>query len=775
MRPSLNVIPSRLEFLSHPRHRRILLVFAIALTLASSGCSFDPNTRKHKALNKGDKYAAAGKCAEASILYANALQIDPRFAEAHYGIAKCALKNGNWNLAYQELSKTVDLQPSNLPAQLDMAQLLLTAGKAKKAKERALAVLAQDPTQSTGEIIVAQADNALGSYDDAIHAAETALALAPKTSAPSINIALLQIKTDPSAAEQHLQDALAIDPNSVSALMILAGLHQSQQRWAEAEKELRAAIQIAPKTPVPRRALASLYLSQRLEDSAERVFIDAKQEAPDNPAMYRMLAEFYLARGRDTQALAEFASLCAQHQKDFETRGMYVRLLLSNHRIEEAAKLNAEILKKSPFDSQALIASGQIEIEQNGFDSGAKILEGALKSAPEDATGHYYLGVAYQHKGNLGQAENQWREAVRLRPDLFAAWKALAGATAGRADWSGLALIADQIKLHFPRAMEGYTFHSMARANQGDVATAELDLKHLIDLFPQRAVGYVELGQLRFYQKRWNDAEALFRQGLTLEPNAFDSLRGLLKVYFAKNQPSKALDLASTAIARDPQNAELYLLQAKAQLQAKEKGDAELSLKHSLQIDNRNINAWILLAQLQTSLQRVDEAIASYGKAIELAPTNASLHVFIGSLYETQKNWQEAQNAYRKALAFEPEQPTAANNLAYLLLEHGGDANVALALAQSARHRSPNQPGIADTLGWAYYRLGVYSAAAPLFQEAVRKSEKNLTYHYHLGLTYQRIKDVARAHTEFDTVIKLDPNSSIADDARRAISSNSGS
>lgn len=760
---------------SNPKFAALGLALALGVAFTSNGCTFDPNKRKLKLLSRADSYAAARKCAEASIVYANALQIDARFVEAHYGMAKCALRNSNWSLAYRELSVTVDLQPNNLPARLDLAQLLAIGGKSSEARIQALAVLNQDPTQSKAAMVLAQADNALGSYDDAIREAQTALRLDPTSTAPYLNIALLEIKKDPNAAEMHLAQALAIDPKSEPALMALASLHQSQQRWAAAEKDLSAAIEIAPKSPSPRRALASLYLRRHQETSAERVFIDAKQQAPDDPGMYRMLADFYVAQGRNVQALAEFAELCAQHQKDLEIRKTYVQLLLSNHRIDEAATLNAEILKNAPFDSQALITSGQIDIEQGRFDDGAKVLERALKSAPEDAGGHYYLGVAYEQKRNGNQAEMQWREAVRLRPDMIAAWRSLASTAIRRADWSGLGLIADQMKNRFPHDTEGYALHATARMNQGDAITAERDLKQLISLFPKSASGYVGLAQLCVYQKRWNEAESLFRSGLTQEPGSLHAIRGLLNLYLAKNELPKASDLVRGALDRDPHNSELYVLQAEAHLRANQQGPAGLSLLRSLQIDNHNINAWILLARLQASLDRIDDAIANYRQAIDLAPKNASLHVLIGGLYEAQKNWQQAQDSYRKALDLQPEDAVAANNLAYLLLEHGGDPNTALALAQTARRASPDQSSIADTLGWAYYRVGAYSAAEPLLQEAARKSGKNLTYHYHLGLTYRQMKDSARARAEFNRVISLDPQSSVAEDARQALTNASGS
>ena len=111
-------------------------------------------------------------------------------------------------------------------------------------------------------------------------------------------------------------------------------------------------------------------------------------------------------------------------------------------------------------------------------------------------------------------------------------------------------------------------------------------------------------------------------------------------------------------------------------------------------------------------------------------------------------DWQKAQSLHEKALAIQPDYAPAANDLAYLMLEHGGDLNVALTLAQTARRGLPTLPNSADTLGWAYYHGGSFSVAAPLLEEAVKKEPSNSTYHYHLGLTYQKLKQPARARAE---------------------------
>jgi len=193
-----------------------------------------------------------------------------------------------------------------------------------------------------------------------------------------------------------------------------------------------------------------------------------------------------------------------------------------------------------------------------------------------------------------------------------------------------------------------------------------------------------------------------------------------------------------------------------------------------VELDGQDVSALALLGGLESSLGKFDQSIATYQRAIGVAPNDVRLYVALGGVYERQGNWQQAQTLYQKALAMQPEDALAANNLAYIMIEHRESVNVALTLAQTARRGLPNLPNSADTLGWAYYHNGAYSVAAPFFEDAVKKAPGNLTYHYHLGLTYQKLNDFAKARTEFEKTISLDPKSPLANEARGALSQNTG-
>src|SRR5262249_51026110 len=118
-----------------------LLGIAVPVCLILTGCFRDPNARKQRFVADGDRYTTQQKYAEALITYGRALQIDSKSPEVHYKVAKCHLKLSNWALAFRELQRTIELDPQNWSAQLDLGALYLFGGKAADAKDQALTIL----------------------------------------------------------------------------------------------------------------------------------------------------------------------------------------------------------------------------------------------------------------------------------------------------------------------------------------------------------------------------------------------------------------------------------------------------------------------------------------------------------------------------------------------------------------------------------------------------------------------------------------------------------
>ena len=113
----------------------------------------------------------------------------------------------------------------------------------------------------------------------------------------------------------------------------------------------------------------------------------------------------------------------------------------------------------------------------------------------------------------------------------------------------------------------------------------------------------------------------------------------------------------------------------------------------------------------------------------------------VGLIYQMQKRNDEARQAFERAVALDPKAPIAANNLAWIYAESGGNLDVALQHAQAAYAASPNSATTADTLGWIYLKKELYPFAIKTLGRAVELDPSNPTLHYHLGLAYARSGD----------------------------------
>ena len=138
----------------------------------------------------------------------------------------------------------------------------------------------------------------------------------------------------------------------------------------------------------------------------------------------------------------------------------------------------------------------------------------------------------------------------------------------------------------------------------------------------------------------------------------------------------------------------------------------------------------------------------------------------IGSILQQQNRRVEAKEAYRKAVSLDANAIFSANNLAFMYAEDNERLDEALQLAQAARARMPETPEIADTLGFVYYRKGLFGSAAAAFKEAVDKRPDTPAYRYHLGLAYARNGDNTLARQTLEAALKLDPNAREATEAR---------
>ena len=97
------------------------------------------------------------------------------------------------------------------------------------------------------------------------------------------------------------------------------------------------------------------------------------------------------------------------------------------------------------------------------------------------------------------------------------------------------------------------------------------------------------------------------------------------------------------------------------------------------------------------------------------------------------------------------------NNLAWLLAENGGNLDEALDLARTANEKLPNNAAILDTIGWVYYKKGIYSSAVEQLNQCVEKFPRVAPCQYHLGFSYFKSGSREKAKLLLNQALRLDP------------------
>jgi len=178
--------------------------------------------------------------------------------------------------------------------------------------------------------------------------------------------------------------------------------------------------------------------------------------------------------------------------------------------------------------------------------------------------------------------------------------------------------------------------------------------------------------------------------------------------------------------------------------------------------------------QVQVAQGKVDDAIATCQQALREYTRELAFYLQLGEIYQSRQDWPNAAESYQKALTLAPENPTASGELASVMLHLGQNLDVALSLAQTARRGLPQSLEMSDTLGWVYYQKGAYQLAIDYLREALNlergsKASDMARVHYHLGMAYEKAGQTASARQQLQLMLKLDPTSSYADDAKKQL------
>lgn len=194
-----------------------------------------------------------------------------------------------------------------------------------------------------------------------------------------------------------------------------------------------------------------------------------------------------------------------------------------------------------------------------------------------------------------------------------------------------------------------------------------------------------------------------------------------------------------------------------------EKSDAAIAdLKALTAVDPTNLEAWTALGDTYRSSSKFAEAAAAYDHAIALlSPVSAKdwpIYFARAVSEEGAKNWNAAEVDLKKALQLAPNEPSVLNYLGYSYVDQNRNIAEALAMLEKAQSLKPTDGYIADSVGWAYFKLGRFADAAKTLESAVELIPGDSTINDHLGDAYWRVGRRLEAKFQWTHALSFGPD-----------------
>jgi tetratricopeptide (TPR) repeat protein len=700
-------------------------------------------------LASGKKYYEQKKYPEATIQLLNAVRKDPRNRDARYLLALTYSEQKDLARAMAQLKALLEYYPEDLAGNLQLGGVYLAAGRSnpdffRQAKEMAGKILEKDADNVSALILSGNASSGLQDYRSSVELFEKALTLDPHNFPAFVSLGTSQtLQKNFPEAEQAFLKAREINPKDKSVLISLGNYYRAVNENGKAEAVLNDALSIFPQDKEVYLQLVDFYNKANRDADVEKVLRDVQARNTDIPDPSMVLVDFYTSKNRPADARKLLLEIKQKFPKNIEVAAK-VALSFLEDQPERARTEVDQIIKMEPKNPIGPVLLGELQFLGGQYDAAEATLEKppAIDSIYPQV--HFFLGNIEMRKGQLDQAVFHYQKALAISSGYVPARVALAEAFfgKGRLDDS-----RDEIK----KALDTRSDYVPARilkaaldSTDKNSKEAEQELTGLVKDQPENSIVYHQMGLYYESRGRPADAEKNLVRAAELDPDSPQMLRDLTLFYIRQKQGDRAIQRINT-VPDAKKQAFHYELLGIAYSQSGKFAEAEDSFKKAQAKDPKSTASDVYLFADYMKKGRVDDGIKTLDDIIKRDPKNTSAYGVKAQLYESQGKLEEAKQYYIEALKVNPNFDGAANNLAYILAEQGTDLNSALGYAQKARKDQPEDPEIADTLGWVYYKTGNYVLAQEQMRFAISKQPDNGGFQYHLAMVYKQLKRTSEA------------------------------
>jgi tetratricopeptide (TPR) repeat protein len=733
--------------------RKLIGIFLLIFIMtAVTGCSKSPEEKRKDFLASAQKFQSEGKHAEAAIQYQNALKIAPDDVNASINLGELRLKLNQPQEAFTAFSRASQADPKNVKSREYLASMLLLAKKYDMAEKHAAAILEQDPNNILAKEVKAQTLFISGKRDQAIAIMEDLLK-GPKPSEDMfINTAQMYMVTG------RTEDALALAmkgaslfPKSPRIRLLVSDMYAYKKDTANAKKWVEEAYKASGNDVSTGVALAMFYSRHNMEDLYRAQLDDLKKRFPENPEPY-LLESSILHQKKDLEGSLKTAQKALELKDSTQTRTVIAQLLIEKKDIAQAKKMLTETVEKDQQATHPRILLARVYLEEKNNDKALELLEMPLKVASRNPDVASTAAQAYLMKGDLKKAREVAEPALEENKQNIMLHRIMAKIHFTQNEYKKAIAETDLLVKNSIKSPDILYIGAISSLKTGNIQAADAYIQSLKAVVPNDWITYHSNILLLMAKKDLNGAYRTVDKAVELFPDNEDGL--ILYTYIAPKVAGWQAAIAKiSGICSKKDTAACHMTLSFLYEGAGNNSNALQEIKKAIALEPDKTMLYHALAQYYARHNMMKDALDEYQKILNKKPDDLAAATMLALLYQGSGDNGAAKKVYRYILEKNPKDARAANNLAWLLAEENNkkDLDEALMLAQKAKDAFPEDPRIADTLGYVYLRKGLADNALGQFQMAVEKLPNEPTILYHQALAFvdlKRPKDAAQALTK---------------------------
>lgn len=803
-----------------------LAPLALALWVAASGCS-SPEERFAKHLERAEAHLAAGQTDDALVELQGALKIHPDDADLNERIGRLLAERGNTQPGAFHLGEAYRLDPNRVDAAVLQAQLVWrnSPPRAEQILRDVLQSHPEDPRVYRGESALAVA---MGDLDRAQRAAEKARDLAPDDPESWVTLGAAQVariralqqrkQTPPDAtyeaalaafgkvdqlvsghvgarvekarvysmwpghqaqATEGYREALALarkgkesGPVAYAARSLAEYAAQSGQRELRLEA-LRELVKAEPARVRSWDQLARQTGELQGAEAEEAVYKELLAAQPDLPAAHVAFASFLTRQQRSLDAIAHLDRAISDGLDEPILWEHMFRLELSEGRLPDARATLKEMQDRHADDPITIRSRARLALAEERYADALEILK-PLQGDKESAESERLRALANMNLKNYAAATSAIQRALTLAPgDAAASLRVKAAVHDAAGEWQDSLRTLNRLASFGALSPGEEVLRARALYGTGDKAGGRRSLEGVLaaELPPPEAA--VE------YSKREGASDPQGARGylakvLAKAPGNYDALEAATLLDIRVGDVQGALARLDKLVQSQLAGPRVLLLRAEALAAAGQLDRAEADALRAFEAAPQLPRAVDLLYAIYVAQGKVSEARKSFEEADSVGVLHDGARILLGRLYLVDGMSDQAKATYEKVLAKDPNAALAKNDLAFLLASRGEDLARATALAEEAQRALPDQPAVADTVGFVYLQSNRPDAALQQFRYALelarqQSGQESPMVHYHIGLTLAAQGRQKEAASAFKKALELNPNFPGSEDARRQI------